>query len=98
MGRVLIVSNRLPVSVARDPNGGGLKVSRSAGGLATGLSEVHARSGGLWIGWPGISGELSADEESHLAQRYTELSVIPVALSADEVDRYYEKFCNGVLW
>jgi trehalose 6-phosphate synthase/phosphatase len=98
MGRVLIVSNRLPVSVSRDASGGGLTVSRSAGGLATGLSEVHARSGGLWIGWPGISGDLSADEEQHLAQRYTELSVIPVPLSADEVDRYYEKFCNGVLW
>ena len=97
MGRVLIVSNRLPVTVTRE-EGGGLRVNRSSGGLATGLSGVHARSGGLWIGWPGISEEPSAEEQQFLAQRYAELSVVPVALSADEVEQYYEQFCNGILW
>ena len=40
MGRLLIVSNRLPVSVTRDS--GALRISRSSGGLATGLGGVHA--------------------------------------------------------
>jgi trehalose 6-phosphate synthase/phosphatase len=97
MSRVLIVSNRLPISVTRG-EGGALRVSRSAGGLATGLSGVHAGSGGLWIGWPGISGPLSPEEEASLEARYNELSVVPVALSADEVERFYEQFCNGIIW
>src|SRR5688572_24859406 len=97
MSRVLIVSNRLPISVTRDDTGA-LRVSRSAGGLATGLAQVHARSGGAWIGWPGISGPLTPGEQSTLDTRYAELGVVPVALSADEVERYYEQFCNGILW
>src|SRR5919109_1360522 len=97
MGRVLIVSNRLPISVARDAEGV-LRVNRSSGGLATGLSGVHSRSGGLWIGWPGISGPLQPQEEAALSGQYAEQGVVPVPLSEDEVDRYYEQFCNGILW
>ena len=97
MGRVLIVSNRLPISVARDA-AGVLRVNPSSGGLATGLSGVHTSSGGLWIGWPGISGPLQPQEEAALSARYAELAVVPVPLSEDEVERYYEQFCNGILW
>src|SRR5688572_20767330 len=97
MSRVLIVSNRLPISVVRDEQGA-LQVTRSAGGLATGLSGVHAGSGGLWIGWPGISGPLAPEEEASLEGRYAELAVVPVPLSAEEVERYYEQFCNGIIW
>jgi trehalose 6-phosphate synthase/phosphatase len=96
MSRVLMVSNRLPISVSRE--GGELRVERSPGGLATGLGGVHARSGGLWIGWPGHAEELTSDEERILAERYAELAVVPVSLSREEVQRYYEDFCNGVLW
>ena len=39
MSRLLLVSNRLPVTVKHDR--GELSVVRSAGGLATGLSGVH---------------------------------------------------------
>ena len=58
MGRVMIVSNRLPVSVSRED--GALRITRSAGGLATGLAGVHSRSGGLWLGWPGVNGDYAA--------------------------------------
>ena len=71
----------------------------SAGGLATGLRGVHEQSGGLWIGWPGVGDdELSDQERARLGTRFDELRVVPVALSADEVERYYEGFCNGILW
>jgi trehalose 6-phosphate synthase/phosphatase len=96
-GRVLIVSNRLPVSVSRE--NGALEIRPSAGGLATGLGGVHAGSGSVWLGWSGAAtGELSAEEEHLLESRCRELNLVPVPLSADEVDRYYERFCNGVLW
>ena len=96
MSRVLIVSNRLPISVSRQE--GQLRVSPSAGGLATGLRGVHEKSGGLWIGWPGYGGEATEAERQRLADRYRDLNLVPVELSPDEVERYYEQFCNGVLW
>ena len=95
-GRVLILSNRLPVSVKRA--GGEIRVEPSAGGLATGLSGVHQAAGSLWIGWPGHSEQLTAEESESLARLYAARKVRPVDLTADEVDRYYERFCNGVLW
>jgi trehalose 6-phosphate synthase/phosphatase len=97
MSRVLIVSNRLPVTVKRTD--GGFQVEMSAGGLATGLRGVHEQSGGLWIGWPGVGDdELSDEDRARLGARFDELRVVPVALSASEVERYYEGFCNGILW
>ena len=49
--RVLIVSNRLPISVRRGPNG--FEIERSPGGLATGLRGPHESGEGWWLGWPG---------------------------------------------
>jgi trehalose 6-phosphate synthase/phosphatase len=94
--RVLIVSNRLPISVTRERQG--LKIAASAGGLATGLAGVHGGAESLWIGWPGHSEQLSAAESAFLARTYRDRQVRAVDLTADEVDRYYERFCNGVLW
>ena len=54
MPRVLIVANRLPVTVRATE--AGVEVQRSAGGLATGLLRPHEQSGGLWIGWSGCHG------------------------------------------
>ena len=97
MRRVILVSNRLPVSVIR--RDGNISLERSSGGLATGLGHVHDQGGGgLWIGWPGYSDPLDTAEQEKLAFQYSELRVVPVALSAEEVERYYEEFCNGVLW
>ncbi len=97
MGRVLIVSNRLPVSVTREE--GALRITRSSGGLATGLGGVHSVSQSIWLGWTGAAtGELTPAEQEQLDQRCAEMSLVPVPLSPEEVERYYEQFCNGVLW
>src|SRR5207237_581235 len=43
-------------------------------------------------------GAAPADEAQRLERRYAELKVVPVPLSREEVQGYYEDFCNGVLW
>lgn len=96
MARLLIVSNRLPITVRSE--GGAVHVERSAGGLATGLSGPHEKSGGLWIGWPGETDELNEQGRAELAQRCEELRVVPVSLSKEDVRAYYEGFSNGILW
>ena len=94
--RVLLVSNRLPVTIVR--RDGALVVERSVGGLATGLSGPHARSGGVWIGWPGLLDDVDATERAALGDRLTALRTAPVELSAAEVEAFYERISNGVLW
>src|ERR1700749_1815514 len=47
-GRILVASNRGPVSFRRDV-GGALTVSRGGGGLVSGLSSVAATADLLWI-------------------------------------------------
>ena len=96
-GRLLIVSNRLPVTVIDGPTGP--EVRRSVGGLATGLRGPHERAGGLWIGWPGRRlDELPTDDRVALERRMRDLRVVPVALSDDEVEGFYERVSNAVLW
>jgi trehalose 6-phosphate synthase/phosphatase len=95
--RLVIVSNRLPVTVKMER--GDLRVTPSAGGLATGLKGPHERSSGLWIGWPGDPGaKLEPAQRDALDRRLAELRTVPVHLTQAEVARYYEGYSNGVLW
>jgi trehalose 6-phosphate synthase/phosphatase len=94
--RLLIVSNRLPMTVRREK--GRVTIERSAGGLATGMRGPHERSGGLWIGWPGDLGTIDSAMESDLARQFAEHRAIPVSLSASAVKVFYEELSNGVLW
>ena len=94
--RLLIVSNRLPVTVRIID--GRVSVKRSVGGLATGLRGPHERSNGLWIGWPGtIEGATSA-AMGDIRRQLADLRTVPLALDAREVSIFYEHISNGVLW
>src|SRR6185369_15514785 len=96
MARLLIVSNRLPVTVKTA--GGATEVARSTGGLATGMKGPHERLGGLWIGWPGELDGLSTEARAEVDRKLAELRLQAVPLSADEIARYYEGYSNAVLW
>jgi trehalose 6-phosphate synthase/phosphatase len=95
MPRVLIVANRLPVTVRATEDS--VEVQKSSGGLATGLLRPHEQSGGLWIGWSGAP-ELTELQQRQLDRQLAEMRLVAVPLTADQVTRYYEGFSNGVLW
>ena len=96
MSRLLIVANRLPITVRA--SGTGVEVERSSGGLATGLLRPHEQSDGLWIGWPGAPQDLQPEQQKRLDEQLNGMRLVPVPLSADLVSQYYEGFSNGVLW
>ncbi len=96
MARLILVSNRLPVTVRIER--GELAVTRSSGGLATGLRGPHEQSGGLWIGWPGDVSRMRDTQRKTLDKELAALRCLPVMLSAAEVSRYYDGFSNAVLW
>ena len=94
--RVIIVSNRLPVTVR--VHEGSPVVRRSVGGLATGMRTPHERSGGVWIGWPGPLDGIDPAGRVEVAAQLAARRTVPVALDAQEVATFYEHISNGVLW
>lgn len=83
----VVVANRLPVD--RDDDGGW---RRSPGGLVTALEPVMRKTEGAWVGWagkPGLDLEPFDFDGTHL---------VPITLSADEVQNYYEGFSNDTIW
>jgi trehalose 6-phosphate synthase/phosphatase len=96
MSRLILVSNRLPVTVVPGPQGA--HVEPSAGGLATALRELQTRSRGVWVGWPGPTDGIEKDDLARIDRALGESGCVPVHLSAEEVERYYETYSNGVLW
>jgi len=92
----VIISNRLPVSVARKD--GKLVYEASSGGLATAMSSLEADDK-IWIGWPGIDADtLSDDERQEIIDELKKQGCFPVFLTAKEVELYYEGYANDTLW
>lgn len=97
MPQVVIVSNRLPVSVKKEA--GKLVFYRSAGGPATGLSSYVKDRHNSWIGWPGIaSDELSADDRKAIVAELAKQHCYPVFLSQRQIDEFYSGYSNAILW
>ncbi len=94
--RLTILSNRLPVTVST--RSGRVRVTPSSGGLATGLRGAHERGLGDWIGWPGDTSVLSPEQFGGLRTELERLRLLPIELSANDVELYYTGFSNGVIW
>ncbi len=85
----VVIANRLPVDRGDDENE---PWRRSPGGLVTALEPVVQRTGGAWVGWPG---QPDLDIEPF---EFDGIRLVPVALTADEVAKYYEGFSNDTIW
>ena len=94
--RLLVVANRLPVTVRAHQDG--VRVGRASGGLATGLRSWQEQSAAVWIGWPGDVSRMTASQREALERKLDASHLVPVHLTADEIERYYEGFANQVLW
>jgi len=89
MRRLIIVSNRLPLSLTRER--GEVRFAQSTGGLATGLAGPHEHLRSLWVGWPGSTeGDLSEDERGRITRQLADHRAVPVWLDPDDVKRFYE--------
>ena len=87
----VVVANRLPVDRIEMPDGT-TAWRRSPGGLVTALAPVMKRQHGAWIGWTGGKDEkLDPFDEGGM-------HLVPVTLSAEDVELYYEGFSNATLW
>lgn len=97
MKRLIIVSNRLPVSIKKRHNS--IKVEPSVGGLATGMKSFYKTHDSLWFGWPGIhTGQISPKERTEIATKLEDEKCKPVYLSRHDLNQYYYGFANKTLW
>ncbi|WP_439592451.1 alpha,alpha-trehalose-phosphate synthase (UDP-forming) [Microbacterium sp.] len=87
----VVVANRLPVDRVVDAEGDE-SWRTSPGGLVTALEPVMRAEHGAWVGWPG-----QADLE-HEPFDHDGTHLIPVTLSADDVELYYEGMSNDTFW
>jgi trehalose 6-phosphate synthase len=95
-GRLLLVSNRLPITVKRSEDGH-YDFTMSSGGLVAGLSGLAKTTKFKWYGWPGL--QVPEDEVQHVRDRLAdEFDAVPVFMDDDLSDRHYNGFSNSILW
>jgi len=101
--KLIIVSNRLPVSVKKEGNE--FKFTKSAGGLVSGMSDFLNGLGKsktditeyVWMGWPGTTID-KEDEDSIRNKVQKEYNASPVFFSKSLMDKVYYGFCNRTIW
>jgi len=97
---IVVVSNRLPITVEKVEKGQWVTHS-SAGGLVTAMGPVLRNHGGKWIGWLGAQ-EMPDDVSLNniLSKSAKELgyTLIPVNITEEEIEKYYHGFSNEILW
>jgi trehalose 6-phosphate synthase len=94
--RLVVVSNRLPVTVSTD--GEATSVRPATGGLVTALAPVLRNRGGIWAGWTGAAGEVDLGEILGPASREVGYQLCPLTLSEREVSDFYHGFSNEIIW
>ncbi|WP_134766861.1 trehalose-6-phosphate synthase [Nocardioides sp. 1609] len=93
---LVIVANRLPVDRVTQPDGTqGWRPS--PGGLVTAIEPVMRANDGTWIGWPGGPSE-DAGEGDLDPFEADGLHLVPIGLTAEEIERFYEGFSNATIW
>lgn len=103
MGRLIIISNRLPFSLDRE--GDKVSLRQSSGGLVSAIKSYFENtgaqrsdlSGKMWIGvadFPQEDYDLLA--ASHASEQ--DFDIVPIFADKDVYDKYYNGFSNSVLW
>ncbi|MEC5182386.1 trehalose 6-phosphate synthase [Arthrobacter sp. CG_A4] len=89
----MVVSNRLPVDrCSPDEPGCQDGWRRSPGGLVTALAPMMTKTDGAWVGWHG------APDEQVLPFSHGGIDLVPVQLSTEDIELFYEGFSNATLW
>jgi len=91
MARVILVSNRLPITV-RKAREGNREVVPSSGGLVAGLEPLHREEESLWFGCTGEK------PDAELAAKLREQRLIAVPVLQAQYRAYYNGYSNSTLW
>ncbi len=97
LSRLVVVSNRLPVSF--DDDGDGKVCAKvSSGGLVTALTPVLRETYGLWIGYGGTTRPQNMEALLEDAGRRIGCMFKGVPIPASKFEGYYAGFSNRTIW
>ena len=90
--RLLLVSNRLPVTV-KSSGKGQWEFEASSGGLAAGLKGLAQNASFQWWGWPGI--DVDDGDKAELERQLKEQhDAVPIYVSSELAQRHYNGFSS----
>ncbi|KAF5212919.1 Trehalose-6-P synthase/phosphatase complex synthase subunit [Clavispora lusitaniae] len=95
-GKVLVVSNRLPVTITKKDDGS-YDYSMSSGGLVTALQGLKKSTEFQWLGWPGLEIP-EAEQETMNKDLMDKFKCTAIFLSDTIADLHYNGFSNSILW
>ncbi|KAJ1548485.1 Trehalose-6-P synthase/phosphatase complex synthase subunit, partial [Cladochytrium tenue] len=93
--RLIMVSNRLPITITKKGDGS-WAYSMSSGGLVSALTGIKGIQF-TWFGWPGLDVS-SSDQGVVAADLLSKYSAVPVFISDKVADMHYNGFSNSILW
>jgi trehalose-6-phosphate synthase len=94
-GRLLVVANRLPVSITAKDNGQ-FDYKMGSGGLVSGLQSLSKAMEFIWFGWAGTIVHRN-DQQKVQDHLEAEFNAVPIFLSKDSIDKYYSGFSSKSL-
>ena len=96
-GRLIVVSNRLPLTLRKTEKG--WITERSSGGLASAMNPLLRKDAGDWIGWAGISSEDDRESRRSILEEWAEKDrCFAVDLPEKVATGFYEGYANQALW
>jgi len=94
--RLIVVSNRLPITINKDDKGE-YHFKMSSGGLVSALSGCKRSMSFTWIGWPGFA--IPPEDREGVDKRlFDEFACQAVHLSDEVAESHYNGFSNSILW
>ena len=87
--RIVVVSNRLPVTVEQEPEG--FRVEPSSGGLVTALRPLLKESAGVWIGWTGTNESPEIERVLHEHSQQSNFALKHVFMTPEERSRFLRR-------
>lgn len=99
MSKLILVSNRLPVTAEVKKNGE-IAYNPSVGGLATGLSSLSKTYSCTWVGTSGLTSDGIDLRELEIAAEtlVRDFQSYSVTLTQKETKLYYDGFSNKTIW
>ena len=91
MESLIVVSNRLPVTI-------GKTIKKSSGGLVYAMEGLGESYDLKWVGWAGGVVEDPAKQEKIAAELGDRFNYIPIFLNRQDAEDYYTGFSNSSLW
>lgn len=94
--KLIVASNRLPLTIKKAESG--FEYNKTSGGLVTGIESLSKHLEFEWIGSIGGLDLTEAERKQVDADCWEKFRCVPVFLSTSLNDRYYDGFCNAILW